>query len=239
MRLVEPSRREVCSSGFWLEWSARQQRPRSPASLHLSLDQDMSTSNADRSAEHPIDIQFLNRWSPRAFTQETIPESTLLTFFDAARWAPSSYNSQPWRFAYARRGTEHWTRFLEFLNDFNRSWAQHAAAVVIVLSKDNFTPPGAAAEVPAVTHSFDTGSAWAYFALQASISGWHTHGMAGIERDKIRQGLAVPDGYSIEAAVAVGRVGDKSLLPEPLQAREVPSPRKPVAEFAAEGRFIP
>jgi hypothetical protein len=63
--------------------------------------------------------------------------------------------------------------------------------------------------------------------------------MAGIERDKIRQGLAVPDGYSIEAAVAVGRLGDKSLLPEQLQAREVPSPRKPVAEFAGEGRFVP
>ena len=179
----------------------------------------MSTSNAARSAEHPIDIQFLDRWSPRAFTEETIPESTLLTFFEAARWAPSSYNSQPWRFAYARRGTEHWTRFLEYLNDFNRSWAQRAAAIVIVLSKDNFTPPGATAEVPAVTHSFDTGSAWAYFALQASLAGWHTHGMAGIERDKIRQGLAVPDGYSIEAAVAVGRLGDKSLLPEQLQAR--------------------
>jgi nitroreductase len=239
MRLVEPSRRGVCSPQLWLESSARQQRAPSPASPRFFLDQDMSTSNAARSAEHPIDIQFLDRWSPRAFTEETIPESTLLTFFEAARWAPSSYNSQPWRFAYARRGTEHWTRFLEYLNDFNRSWAQRAAAIVIVLSKDNFTPPGATAEVPAITHSFDTGSAWAYFALQASLAGWHTHGMAGIERDKIRQGLAVPDGYSIEAAVAVGRLGDKSLLPEQLQAREVPSPRKPAAEFAGEGRFVP
>ena len=198
----------------------------------------MTTPNP-RSPDHPIDPQFVNRWSPRAFSPETIDNATLLTFFEAARWAPSSYNSQPWRFVYATRDSEHWKQFLGFLNDFNRSWAQHAAAVVIVLSKDNFTPPGATAEVPAVTHSFDTGSAWAYFALQASLSGWHTHGMAGIERDKIRQGLAVPDGYSIEAAVAIGRLGDKSLLPEPLQAREVPSPRKPVAEFAAEGRFVP
>ncbi|MGF6240458.1 nitroreductase [Paraburkholderia sp. GAS38] len=198
----------------------------------------MTTSNS-RAADHPIDVQFLDRWSPRAFTQETIPESTLLTFFEAARWAPSSYNSQPWRFAYARRDTEHWTRFLGFLNEFNQSWAKHAAAVVIVLSKSTFTPPGGSAEVPAPTHSFDAGAAWGYFALQASLSGWHAHGLAGIERDKIRQGLAVPDVYSIEAAIAIGRAGDKSVLPEALQAREAPSPRKPLAEIAAEGRFVP
>ncbi|MEW6339567.1 MAG: nitroreductase family protein [Paraburkholderia sp.] len=198
----------------------------------------MTTSNA-RAAEHPIDIQFLNRWSPRAFTQEVIPEATLLTFFEAARWAPSSYNSQPWRFAYARRGTEQWTRFLGFLNEFNQSWAQHAAAIVIVLSKSTFTPPGASAEVPAPTHSFDSGAAWGYLALQASLAGWHAHGLAGIERDKIRKELAVPDVYSIEAGIAIGRAGDKSVLPEALQAREVQSPRKPLAEIAAEGRFVP
>lgn len=198
----------------------------------------MTTPNA-RTADHPIDKQFLSRWSPRAFTPETIPESTLLTFFEAARWAPSSYNSQPWRFAYARRDTEHWTRFLGFLNEFNQSWAQHAAAIVIVLSKSTFTPPGGSAEVPAPTHSFDTGAACGYLALQASLSGWNAHGMAGIEHDKIRQGLAVPDLYSIEAGVAIGRAGDKSLLPEGLQAREVHTPRKPLAEFAAEGRFVP
>jgi nitroreductase len=197
----------------------------------------MTTSN-NRTADHPIDVKFLNRWSPRAFTQETIPEATLLTFFEAARWAPSSYNSQPWRFAYARRDTEHWTRFLGFLNDFNRSWAQHASAVVIVLSKNTFTPPGGNAEVPAPTHSFDSGAAWGYLALQASLSGWHAHGMAGIEHDRIREGLAVPDTYTIEAGIAIGRGGDKRSLPEQLQAREVQTPRKPLAEIAGEGRLV-
>ncbi|MGF6962305.1 nitroreductase family protein [Paraburkholderia youngii] len=196
----------------------------------------MTTSNF-RTAAHPIDRQFLERWSPRAFTQDTIPESTLLTFLEAARWAPSSYNSQPWRFVYARRGTEHWARFLGFLNEFNRGWAQHAAAILIVLSKRTFTPPGAAAEVPLASHSFDTGAAWGYFALQASLSGWKAHGLAGIEREHIRSELAIPEDYAIEAAVAIGRAGDKASLPEALQTRETPSPRNPLATFVAEGRF--
>jgi nitroreductase len=202
-----------------------------------SADTFMTTSNP-RTSEHPIDIQFLNRWSPRAFTQESIPETTLLTFFEAAHWAPSSYNSQPWRFAYARRDTEHRSRFLGFLNEFNRSWGKDAAAIVIVLSKSTFTPPGAAAEVPAPTHSFDSGAAWGYLALQASLSGWHAHGVAGIERGTIRKELAVPDIYSIEAGIVIGRAGDKSALPEALRAREVHSHRNPLDSIAAEGRLV-
>jgi nitroreductase len=196
----------------------------------------MTTSNA-RIADHSIDRQFLDRWSPRAFRADPIPEATLLTLLEAARWAPSSYNSQPWRFVYARRDTPHWEQFLGFLNEFNRSWAKHAAAIVIVLSKSTFTPPGGATEVPAPTHSFDTGAAWGYLALQASLSGWHAHGLAGIERETIRQALAVPDVYSIEAAIAIGRAGDKALLPEALQAREVQSQRTPLSVIASEGRL--
>lgn len=197
----------------------------------------MTTSNT-RTAEHPIDRQFLERWSPRAFTQDTIPESALQTFLEAAPWAPSSYNSQPWRFVYARRGTEHWTRFLGFLNEFNRGWAQHAAAILIVLSKRTFAPPGATDAVALASHSFDTGAAWGYLALQASLSGWKAHGLAGIERDHIRAELAIPEDYAIEAAVAIGRAGDKASLPEALQKRETPSPRQPLSSFAAEGQFV-
>ncbi|ORC49187.1 NADH dehydrogenase [Burkholderia sp. A27] len=196
----------------------------------------MTTSNLP-SAEHAIDRQFLDRWSPRAFRSDQIPEAALLTLLEAARWAPSSYNSQPWRFVYARRDTPHWEQFLGFLNEFNRSWAKHASAIVIVLSKSTFTPPGGAAEVPAPTHSFDTGAAWGYLALQASLSGWHAHGLAGIERETIRRELAVPHVYSIEAGIAIGRAGDKASLPESLQAREAQSQRNPLASIAAEGRF--
>ncbi|RQS62631.1 nitroreductase family protein [Burkholderia sp. Bp8963] len=196
----------------------------------------MTTSN-QRTAEYAIDRQFLDRWSPRAFTRDPLSEETLLTFLEAARWAPSSYNVQPWRFVYARRDTEHWPRFLGFLNEFNRSWAQHAAAIVIVLSKKTFLPPGGAAPVASTTHAFDAGAAWAQFALQASLSGWKAHGLAGIELEHIRQELALPHDYAIEAAVAIGRPGDPAQLPEGLRGREAPSGRRPLGDIAAEGVF--
>lgn len=195
----------------------------------------MSTN--PRVADYPIDPQFTERWSPRAFTGESIPQETLLSFFEAARWAPSAYNSQPWRFLYARRDTPNWARYLSLLVEFNQSWAQNASALVIVISKTTFTAPGATEESPALWHTFDTGSAWGHLALQASLSGWHTHGMAGFDKERTRHELNIPEGYEIHAAVAIGKLGDKSTLPEYLQGREVPSPRRPVAELAAEGDF--
>jgi nitroreductase len=193
-------------------------------------------TSAPRTADYPIDPQFLNRWSPRAFTEEEISEQTVHTFLEAARWAPSSYNSQPWRFVFARRGTPHWERLLGLLNDFNRSWAQSAAVLLIVISKDTFIAPDGK-EAPATCHTFDTGSAWAYLALQASLSGWHAHGMAGFDKAKAVIDLGIPPGYTVEAAVAIGKIGDKKALPEGLQSREAPSPRQPVASFAFEGQF--
>jgi nitroreductase len=190
-----------------------------------------------RVPDHAIDSQFIERWSPRAFSGESIPEETLLSFFEAARWAPSAYNSQPWRFLYARRDTPNWERFLGLLNEFNRGWAQHASALVIVVSKTTFTVPGAAEETPALWHTFDTGSAWGYLALQASLNGWHTHGMAGFDQDLSRRELKIPEGYAVHAAVAIGKLGDKSTLAEYLQARETPSLRRPLAELVAEGDF--
>jgi nitroreductase len=195
------------------------------------------TASNQRTADHAIDRQFLDRWSPRAFTEDTLPEATLLTFLEAARWAPSSYNVQPWRFVYARRGTAHWDTFLGFLNEFNRGWAQHGAAIVIVLSKKTFVPPGGTDPVLSTTHAFDAGAAWAHLALQASLSGWKAHGLAGIERGRIREALALPDEYAIEAAVAIGRPGDPAQLPEALRARETPTGRQPLKAIAAEGAF--
>ncbi|OWT80109.1 MULTISPECIES: nitroreductase family protein [unclassified Achromobacter] len=190
-----------------------------------------------RKAEHPISEIFLERWSPRAYTGEEISEAALLTILEAARWAPSAYNMQPWRFIYARKGTAHWDRLLATLNEFNQSWARNASALVVVVSAENGTPPGKDQPVPNASHSFDTGAAWGFLALQASLEGWQAHGMAGIDRDKARIDLGVPAGYRIEAAVAIGKPGDKSTLPEALQAREVYSPRQPLANIAAEGKF--
>jgi nitroreductase len=195
------------------------------------------TAHTPRVSEHDIDPIFLNRWSPRAFTGEDIPEATLLTFLEAARWAPSAYNFQPWRFVYARRGTEHWDRLFGLLNEFNRSWAHSASAVVIVLSRETGLPPGKTEAVPNPTHGFDAGAAWGYLALQASLSGWQAHGLAGFDRERARTELGVPGDFAVQAAVVIGRPGDRASLPEGLQAREAPSHRQPLAELVSEGRF--
>ncbi|MEX3640079.1 nitroreductase family protein [Paraburkholderia sp. BR14320] len=191
-----------------------------------------------RTPSYPIDAQFVERWSPRAFTLDPIDERTVLTILEAARWAPSSYNSQPWRFVYARWDTDHWDSFLSFLNDFNRSWAVRAAAIVVVMSKRTFRIPGKYEELSLPTHSFDAGAAWAFLALQASLIGWSAHALAGINSDHIRSELSIPDDFSIEACVAVGRAGDAALLQHFLRAEEVPSDRRPLVDMAAEGRFV-
>jgi Nitroreductase len=114
-------------------------------------------SATPRIADYAINEQFINRWSPRAFTAEPISEETLLSFLEAARWAPSAYNSQPWRFLMPRRDTPSWERYLSLLVPFNRSWAQQASALVLIISKTTFAAPGSTEEKPALWHTFDTG----------------------------------------------------------------------------------
>jgi nitroreductase len=196
----------------------------------------MTTANS-RNADHPIDKLFLERWSPRAFTGEEISEGTLRTLFEAARWAPSAFNAQPWRFLYARRDNAHWDKFLNLLIPFNQSWAKTASALVFIISEETTAVPGKEGRVPSHSHSFDAGAAWAQLSLQATLLGWHTHGMTGIEFDRVYTELKIPAGFRVEAAVAIGKQGPKTLLPEALQEREVPSGRKPVTEIALEGGF--
>lgn len=205
--------------------------------MHDDRRDSLVTTANSRTADHPIDVQFLERWSPRAYAGEAVPEADLLTMLEAGRWAPSSYNSQPWRFLYARRDTAHWEKFLGLLNEFNRSWAKDAGALIVLVSNSLMRPPGAEKDVPSHSHSLDAGAASVSFMLQASRMGYHAHGMVGFDMDRAFAELNVPKGYRVEAAYAVGKMGDKSRLPEGLQAREVPSPRKPLAEIAFEGGF--
>jgi len=191
----------------------------------------------DRVAEHPAERIFVDRWSPRGFAEDDIPESVLLTFFEAARWAPSSFNSQPWRFLYALRGRPEFDIFLTPLIEFNRGWAKHAAALVYLISKKDFTPPGKTEPVFSRTHSFDAGAAWANFAHQAALAEWATHGMSGFDTETAGRLLGVPVGFAVDIAIAVGRKGHGAHLAPALLEREKPSGRIPVGDFVEHGLF--
>ena len=186
-----------------------------------------------RASEYPIDRLFLDRWSPRAMSGEPIGRDELLALFDAARWAPSSGNLQPWRMLYAHRDTPHWDVFFGLLSEGNRTWCTQAAALVLFVSHAVNEKTGK----PSVTHSYDTGAAWENFALQGSLKGLVVHGMQGFDSARARTLLKVPDDYRVEAMAAVGRPGRKEDLSESLQAREFPSGRKPLAELVFEGGF--
>jgi len=192
---------------------------------------------SNRTTHTALDPIFLDRWSPRAFDGSAVAPEDLETIFDAARWAPSAFNFQPWRFLYARRDTPDWQPFLSLLLPFNQSWAARAGALVFIVSDTLIQGPAAAEPSPSHSHSFDAGAAWALLALQATRLGYHAHGMTGLDFARARVELGVPERFRIEAAAAIGRIGDKASLPEALQAREAPSHRKAVIEFAFEGRF--
>ena len=186
-----------------------------------------------RTSNYPIDKLLLNRWSPRAMSGKPISDEELMTLFEAARWAPSSYNGQPWRFIYAKRDTEHWDRFFKLLVPFNQSWCINAAVLVTIISRKQFEFNNE----PAPTHSFDAGAAWENLALQGSIMNLVVHGIQGFDYEKATQDLNIPDLYQVEAMFAVGKPGNIKDLPADLQEREKQSDRKPLQEIVFEGMF--
>jgi nitroreductase len=173
-----------------------------------------------------------DRWSPRSFDGSDMPQEDLEVILEAAGWAASAFNHQPWRFVYAHRSDEAaFARLLDGLIPFNQSWAKDAAVLVYVVSQE------AMGDKPNHSHSFDAGAAWANMALQATALGYHAHGMTGVDFAKARDLLKVPEGYRIEAAIAIGRRAPAERLPEGLREKEVPSTRKPVREVAFSGTF--
>jgi nitroreductase len=196
----------------------------------------MTTING-RTATHGADPMFLERWSPRAFTGEPMPHDQLLSLFEAAGWAPSAFNGQPWRFVYAHRDTPSWASLFDLLAPANQAWVKNASVLIYVLS-DRFRRTPGRDPSPVRSHAFDAGAAWAMLALQASRSGWAAHGMAGFDLSRSYEVLGVAEAdFQVEAAIAVGRIGDASTLDEPYRSREIPSQRNPVESFVFEGRF--
>ncbi|WP_145133574.1 nitroreductase family protein [Paenibacillus sp. Y412MC10] len=184
-----------------------------------------------RKSEYPVSPLFLNRWSTRAFSTRKVSDQDLYTILEAAHWAPSSYNDQPWRFIVAKT-EEQLSTFHSFLNEFNLTWASSAPVLIVVASdklRENGDPNGA--------HAFDAGAAWASLAIQATILGLHTHAIGGFDRNKAREILNVPDHIELHAVIALGYLGDKSVLPEAIQQREVPNDRRPLNELVFEGKF--
>jgi nitroreductase len=193
----------------------------------------MLKGSANRVTTQPIDALFLDRWSSRAMSGEALSDTELMPLFEAARWAPSCGNFQPWRFLYARRDTDFWPAFLDLLNASNRSWAQRAGALVLVISRTHFDGDGR----PCVTHSFDAGAAWQNLALQAWISNLVAHGIAGFDAERARRVLRVPAAYAVEAMIVLGKPGDPALLDDSQRKREAPSDRRSLAQSVCEGPF--
>lgn len=188
-----------------------------------------------RKSDYPIEPLFIDRWSPRAFDASVMPQADLMTLFEAARWAPSAYNYQPWRFLYATRDSDDFTRFLDLLMPFNQAWVAHSSVLIFAVSQRTMAMGGETK--PSYSHSFDAGAAWAQLALQATRLGYQAHGMTGVDFDRAAAELAVPEDFRIEAAIAVGRQGDPANLPEALRGREFPSERKPLGEIIMAGNF--
>ncbi|OXM86190.1 nitroreductase family protein [Paenibacillus rigui] len=188
---------------------------------------------ANRKSQYPVSPAFLNRWSPRAFSDRSVSDQDLNTILEAAHWAPSSYNDQPWRFIVAKTD-EQLQVFHEILNEFNRSWASKASVLLVVASdklRANGDPNGA--------HAFDAGAAWGYIALQASLLGIASHAIGGFDREKARTLLNVPDQYELHAVIALGYQGDAAQLPDGLREREVPNTRVDLNQVVFEGKVKP
>ena len=184
-----------------------------------------------RTPAHPVDPLFLRRWSPRAMSGAPLTRAALLPLLEAARWAPSGGNGQPWRFTYALRGTPAFDAFLGALVPGNQAWA-HAAGALVVLAARTVRVDGK----PAPSAPFDCGAAWMAFALQGTLSGLVVHAMGGFEKEAARAAAALPAALEPQVVIAVGHPGDAAALPEKLRAREVPSDRLPFGEVAVEAR---
>lgn len=183
-----------------------------------------------RNPEFEIDPQFINRWSPRSFLEKEVPDDVLFSVFEAARWAPSASNLQPWRFIIARTKEDR-EKFYSFISPFNLVWCKKAPVLAVIVSKTT------SEQGLNHWHAFDAGAAWGSLALEATQKGLITHAMGGFERDKARTILNVSEDYELHAVIAIGYQGEKDALLENLQEREQPNNRRPLKESLFEGIF--
>jgi nitroreductase len=188
-----------------------------------------------RTPDWDIDSMFTDRWSPRAFSPEPLSEREIRTLFEAARWAPSCFNEQPWLFVYATEAEQR-RKLVDCLVAKNRTWAGRAPLILFILARRHFQKTGKENR-----HApFDAGAAWLALALQARKLGLYAHAMAGFNVEQAYEATgASREKYLVMAAVAVGRKTEDSWLPDDLRAMENPNERKPHGEVATSGFPLP
>lgn len=181
----------------------------------------------NRDFDYDVLPEITTRWSPRAFDPDRQVEADdLAAIFEAARYAPSCFNEQPWLFIVSRDEATR-QKILDCLTESNQKWAKNAPVLAIMMGKNTF----AHNDKDNRWHQFDTGTSWGYLSLEAERRGLITHGMGGFSVDKVRETFKVPEEITIIAALAIGYYGDKDQLPAEIKAREFPQPRKPLTEM--------
>jgi nitroreductase len=180
---------------------------------------------------------FFQRWSPRSFADRDVSPATLAKVFEAARWAASSFNEQPWRFFVGTRGSSTWQKIFDSLGEFNQAWAKAAPVLMVNAAHTKFTHNGA----PNRAALYDLGAAASYMTLQASVLGLATHQMAGFDTEKARHALHIPEDFVMGAAIALGYQGEPAALPNEklIQQETSPRSRKPLSEFVLAEWDVP
>src|SRR5882724_6435491 len=184
-------------------------------------------------SDFPVHELIRERWSPRAFADKPVPQDVLRSIFEAARWAPSSNNEQPWAYVVASNDDKaNFDKMLGVLVEFNAGWAKGASVLALAVVELAFRKNNA----PNRNAQYDAGAATALLSVEATAQGLSVHQMAGFDPDKARQVFGIPAGWEAIAALAIGYPGDPASLPQPLKDREMaPRTRKPIAEFVMAG----
>jgi nitroreductase len=186
-------------------------------------------------SDFPVHDFVAERWSPRAFSDKSVPADDLVSLFEAARWAPSSSNEQPWAFIVATKDDgENFAKLTSILVPGNSGWAQNAPVLALAVAQLAFAKSG----TPNRNAQYDTGAASAWLTVEATSRGLVVHQMAGFDAEKARQIFAIPEGWQPIAAIAIGYPGDADSLPQPLRDREnAPRMRKPLSAFVMSGQW--
>lgn len=195
------------------------------------------TTKEKKKANTEYDVHDIiqERWSPRSFSDREVKPELIRKLFDAARWAPSSYNEQPWRFIYARKEEpEQFDKLYRVMGEFNQNWAGDAPMLILTIAKKKFSDTNK----PNRVAKYDVGAAMSYFTFEATRHDLYVHQMAGINQEKAREIFDIPEGYKALTMAAVGYIGDPDNLDGDLKETEVSKrTRKDIDEIAFQGKW--